>query len=91
MERKLAQFKKGLIPHEERRKLSEDWSKDVCLDLLNTTILAIEAESLAKRLNNMNMTACGHLEADIPEGVYCWVYCQLNSTSTVESREKKDP
>ena len=64
MERKLAQFKKGVIPHEERRKLAEDWSKDVDLDSLDATILAIEAESLARRYEKMNVPALGHLEVD---------------------------
>lgn len=89
MERKLAQFKKGVIPHEERRKLAEDWSKDVDLDSLDATILAIEAESLAKRYEKMNMPALGHLEVDRPAGVYRWMYCQLNSASTEESRDEK--
>ena len=89
MERKLAQFKKGVIPHEERRKLAEAWSDEVDLDLLDETILAIEAESLAKRYEKMNMPALGHLEVDRPAGVYRWMYCQFNIALTQESRDVK--
>ena len=78
-----------MIPQEERRKLAEDWSKEVDLNLLDTMILAIEAEVLAKRYEKMNVPALVHLEVDRPEGVYRWMYCQLNSASTAESRDEK--
>ena len=70
MERKLAQFKKGVIPQYEKRKLAEDWSEEVDVDLLDAQILAIEVESLAKRYEKINVPALGHLEADRPEEVY---------------------
>ena len=77
MERKLAHLKKGVIPHEERVKLARDWSMVVDVDLLDPTVLAIEADALAKRYERMNVSALGHLEADWPAGVYHWMYKQL--------------
>ena len=44
--------------------MAKDWSEDVNLDSLDVTILAIEAESLAKSYENKNTPALGHLEAD---------------------------
>ena len=88
MERNLAQFKKGVIPHKERSSLAKGWSKDGDLDSLDATILAIETESLGRRYKKMNVPVLGHLEANQPAEVYCWMYCQLNSASTEEPRDE---
>lgn len=67
----------------------EDWSEDVDLESLDATILAIEAESLARRYKKMSVPALDCLEINQPARVYRLLYCQLNSALTEESRERR--
>ena len=89
IERKLANFKKGIIPIEERQRLAEQWTNDVDVNSLDDTIVSIETESLAKLYEKYNVPALRNLAVDRPPGVYRWMYCQLNSASTQESRDEK--
>ena len=89
VERKLANFKKGIIPIEERRRLAERWTCDVDVNILDDTIVSVETENLAKLYEKYNVPALGNLVVDRPPGVYRWMYCQLNSASTQESRDEK--
>jgi hypothetical protein len=91
MERKLAKFKGGLIPQLHREKLADEWASDEIIDPseLDPTIVSIEAEALAKRWERYNAPALGEVPITRPNGVYRFMYCQLNSASTNESRELK--
>ena len=48
MERKLAKFKKGLIPREERLRMTEEYASIRDLDNIDETILEIESIKMAK-------------------------------------------
>ena len=56
---------------------------------LDDIIVSIETENLAKLYEKYNVPALGNFDVDRPPGVVRWLYCQLNSTSTQESRDEK--
>ena len=64
MERKLANFKKGLIPREERLRMVDEFASGEDLERLDDTILEIEAAEMAKRYARYHVPALG----DLPRG-----------------------
>ena len=89
MERKLANFKKGVIPGINRARLARQWSLEADMEELDPAVLAIEAEAIAKQWEKMNVPTLGRLEEDRLSGTFRIMYCQLNSASTKESRTEK--
>ena len=48
MERKLANFKKGVIPGINRARLARQWSLEADMEEWDPVVLAIEVEAMAK-------------------------------------------
>ena len=89
VERRPAKFKKGIIPSAERKQLAQEWTSKVDVTSLDDIIVSIETENLAKLYEKYNVPTLVNLAVDQPPGVYRWMYCQLNSASTQESRDEK--
>ena len=89
MEKKLAGFKKGLIPKVDREELAESWAEEIDVAKLDPLIVAIEADAIAKQYEKVNVPTLGGLPLDRPGGVQRWMYCQMNSMSSVEARDEK--
>ncbi len=85
MEKKLACFKKGLIPHSDRCSLAESWSTVVDVSTLDPIVVTLEANALAKRWERYNVPVVGSITTNRPAGVFRWMYCQLNSASSQET------
>ncbi len=64
MERKLAGFKKGLIPRDVINKLSDEYAKECNTSHLNETILANEEETIAQEYEKKCIPALGYLPVD---------------------------
>ena len=65
--------------------MAEGFADKVNKATMDDTMLSIEAEQMAKRYERYNVPTLGNLQVDRPDGVYRWMFCQLNSASTKES------
>ena len=74
MERKLANFKKGLIPREERLRMADEFASGEDLERLDDTILEIEAAEMAKRYARYHVPVLGDLPRERPAGYSRWMY-----------------
>ena len=79
-------FKKGLVPDGGCLPMTKECSKEVDINTLNGTILAIEVKHDAKRCERYHVRILRSIETNKPSGYYCMMYYQLNSTSTENSR-----
>ena len=61
MERKLANFKKGLIPREERLRMADKFANNEDLKHIDETILEIEACEMAKRYARYYVPVLGNI------------------------------
>ena len=75
MEKKLAKFKKGLIPREERLRMAEEYASIGDLDNIDETILEIESIEMAKRYARYHVPVLGDVLRSQPAGTYRWMYC----------------
>ena len=89
MERKLANFKKGLIPREERLRMASEFASGEDLKHIDETILEIEACEMAKRYARYHVPVLGDLARDRPAGHLRWMYCQLNGALAEDSKTRK--
>jgi len=70
MEKKLAAFKKGLIPVPDRDRLSSKWAEEVDNRSLDKTIVAQEAEALVRQWEKYNVPEVGGVPLDVPPGCF---------------------
>ena len=61
MERKLANFKKGLIPREERLRMAEEFALGEDLSRIDEEILEIKATEMAKRYARYHVPVLGNI------------------------------
>ena len=48
--------------------------------------MTIEATEMAKRFARYHVPVLGELPLERPSGMYRWMYCQINGTSSEDSR-----
>ena len=89
LKRRLGRYKKGLIPREDRLRMALEYAKETELEDIDRRILEIEASMIAERYVQYNVPTLGKVPDDRPEGVFRWMYCQVNGTSQSDLRKVK--
>ena len=88
MDRRLSNIKGG-ISDGDIKKIAYDWHESQDVALYDRKVVEIEARHLFERYKKSHVQPVGAMPLNKANGVWRWMYCQVNGMASQEARERK--